>query len=107
MLHNPWNVLLCHLNGEWTMSERWVNGERTLKERWGNAEWKMSERLMKLVNDMWTLNDEQMRNANRGKRESNVNGERTMNAQWTFYSESLKYFPCIVLNLKFGKNLHV
>ena len=44
----PWNVLLSHLNGERTMSERWVNGERTLNERWANAEWTMSERWMQV-----------------------------------------------------------
>ena len=58
-----------------------MNSECTLNERWVNAEWTMSER--------WTQ-----------VAEGYVNAER----EWT---ESLRYFPCIVLNPKFGKNLHV
>ena len=95
--------------------QRWANDERTVSERWTHAERTLSERR---VNDVWTLNAswwticERWTMSERGtrterKRERNVNGERTMNARWTFYSESLGYFHCIVLNLKFGKNLHV
>ena len=60
--NQPWNVLLSHLNGERTMSERWVNGERTLNERWANAEWTMSERWTQ-VGERY-VNDERTRNAN-------------------------------------------
>ena len=83
--------------------ERWANDERTVSERRTYAERTLSERRVK---DVWTLNAswwticERWTITERGtrterKRERNVIGERTMNA----YSESLGYFPCIVLYL--------
>ena len=74
------------------MSKGWVNGERTLNERWANAEWTMSERWTQ-VGERY-VNAERWANAER-ERSANVIGERMMNA----YSESLGYFPCIVLYL--------
>ena len=55
---------------------------------------------------MKTLNDERTWNTERG-RSANASAVWTVTARWTLYSESLGYFPCIVLNLKFGKNLHL
>ena len=85
--------------------ERWANDERTVSERWTHAGRTLSERR---VNDVWTLNAswwticERWTMSEHGterKRECNVNGDRTMNARWTSYSESLGHFHCIVLNL--------
>ena len=82
-----------------------MNGECTLNERWVNAEWTMSERWTQVAEGY--VNAEREWTRTERKRKRNMNRERTMNERWTFYSESLRYFPCIVLNPKFGKNLHV
>ena len=74
--YSPWNVLLSHLNGERTLSERWTNAERTQSERCVNAE-------RNLVNDMWTVNGERTQNANgaqtRALSKRWTQGERKMN----------------------------
>ena len=74
--YSPWNVLLSHLNGERTLSERWTNAERTQSERCVNAE-------RNLVNDMWTVNGERTQNASgaqtRALSERWTQGERKMN----------------------------
>ena len=62
MYYSPWNVLLSHLNGERTMSERWTNAERTQSERCVNAE-------RNLVNDVWTVNGERTQKRTERKRE--------------------------------------
>ena len=84
-------ITVPNLNGE----RRWTHTERTLSKRRVNDVWNAKR---KLVNEMWTQNDERTLNANGAQRERIVNSERTMKAQWTFRSESLGYFPCIVLN---------
>ena len=90
--YSPWNVLLSHLNGERTMSKGWVNGERTLYESWVNDVWTLNASWWTIC-ERWTMTERGTRTER--KRERNVIGERTMNA----YSESLGYFPCIVLYL--------
>ena len=52
--YSPWNVLLSHLNGERSLSERWTNAERTQSEQCVNAE-------RNLVNDMWTVSERRTR----------------------------------------------
>ena len=67
--------------------ERWANDERMVNARWTNDERTQSERRLnaerKLVNDMWTLNDERTRNTNgeqtRAQCEWWTHGECTMN----------------------------
>ena len=80
--HSPWNILLCHLTGERTVSERWSHVERTLSERRVNDVW--------TLNAMWTVNDVRMRKAS---------AMWSLNARWTFFSESLGYFIFLALYL--------
>ena len=83
-MYSPWNVLLCYLNGERTMSERWVNPVWTLTAIW------------RMIFERWANSEPE--------RSANASAMWTVNARWTFHSESLGYFPCIILNTKFGKN---
>ena len=109
----PWNVLLSHLNGERTMSERWANGEWTMNARWTNAKQTQCERCLnaecKLVNDMWTLNDERTRNANgaqmRAQCERWTHDERTMNARWTHDERFIRKVSGIFIALYLTSNL--
>lgn len=49
-LNSPWNVLLSHLNGQWTIGERWAHSVsvQTVSARWTNLasvyeRWMLSE----------------------------------------------------------------
>ena len=100
--YSPWNVLLSHLNGERTVSERWVNGERTLNERWANAEWTMSERWTQ-VGERY-VNAERWANAER-ERSANASAMWTVNARWAIDERFIRKVSGIFLALYLTPNL--